>query len=191
LGFGFGFGVVVVVCVVLVFVVVLDVCVVLVVLVVDEAFLRGLCAAGLCVVVVVDDVVVVVELADVLVAATTLLCVFVDELEELPPHPAAPRVTASAAPSAAKHLNITTSSEPRLRSCSGCYSGRMSGTRGHAHRQRLAQIGHQIRGILDSAAQPDQVWRHRCRRSLHRLVRHRLGHLDQRLHSPQRFGERE
>ncbi len=60
-----------------------------------------------------------------------------------------------------------------------------------SRRQRLAQIGDQVLGRLDPAAQPHQVGRDSGGRALDRLVGHRLGHLDERLDAAQRLGQRE
>ncbi len=57
--------------------------------------------------------------------------------------------------------------------------------------QRLAEVGDQVVGVLDAAAEPHEVGRHRGGRALDRLVGHRLRHLDQRLDAAERLGERE
>ena len=46
-------------------------------------------------------------------------------------------------------------------------------------------------GVLDPAREAHQILGHCCARSLHGLVRHRLGNLDQRLDPAERLGERE
>ena len=57
--------------------------------------------------------------------------------------------------------------------------------------QGLAQVGDQVAGVLDAAAEPHQIGRDRGARALDRLVGHRLRHLDQRLDAAERLGERE
>ena len=56
---------------------------------------------------------------------------------------------------------------------------------------RLRQVRDQVRGVLDPARQPHEIGRHGRVGVLHRLVRHRLRHLDQRLHAAERLGQRE
>ena len=54
-----------------------------------------------------------------------------------------------------------------------------------------AQVLDEVGRRLDPAAQPDEVGRDRRGRALDGLVRHRLRHLDQRLHAAERLRERE
>src|SRR5919106_180767 len=55
----------------------------------------------------------------------------------------------------------------------------------------LAEVLDEVVGGLHAARQTDEIRRDGGGRVLRRLVRHRLRHLDQRLHTTERLGERE